>query len=92
MRKLFTVHFSVNGNQIDSISGNKLSHQTYGVVNNLWDLFAKWAFPIVSHVVCFHFISKCRDLQFNGDSEQQIFEKLFNGSFIYSEKFLPEIY
>ena len=30
-----------------------------------------------NHVVCVNFIRKRRDLQFNGDSEQQIFEKLF---------------
>ena len=40
-----------------------------------------------THVVWVNFIRKWRDLQFNVDSEQQIFEKLFNGRFIYSQSF-----
>ena len=37
------------------------------------------------------FILEWQDLQFKGDSEQQIFEKLFMTIFIYSSEFLPEI-
>ena len=33
------------------------------------------------------FIRERRDLQFNVDSERQFFEKLFHGSFIYSQSF-----
>ena len=40
-----------------------------------------------THVVCINFIHEWRDLQFNVDSERQIFKKLFHGSFIYSQSF-----
>ena len=40
----------------------------------------------ITHVVCIIFISERRDLQLNVDSEPQIFEKLFHGRFIYSQK------
>ena len=40
-----------------------------------------------THVVCVNFIHESRDLQFNVDSERQIFEKLFHGRFIYSQSF-----
>ena len=40
-----------------------------------------------THVVYVNFIHEQRDLQFNVDSERQIFEKLFHGSFIYSQSF-----
>ena len=40
-----------------------------------------------THVVCVNFIRERRDLQFNVDSERQFFEKLFHGSFIYSQSF-----
>ena len=43
-----------------------------------------------THVVCVNFIRERRDLEFNGDSERQIFEKLFHGSFIYSQSFCWE--
>ena len=39
------------------------------------------------HVVCFNFIRERRDLQFNADSQRQIFEKLFHCRFIYSQSF-----
>ena len=37
-----------------------------------------------THIVCVNFIREWVDLQFNVDSERQIFEKLFHGRFIYS--------
>ena len=40
-----------------------------------------------THIVCVNFIRKWWDLQFNVDSEQQIFEKLSHGRFIYSQSF-----
>ena len=40
-----------------------------------------------THVVCVNFIREWRDIQFNVDSERQIFEKLFHGNFIYSQSF-----
>ena len=40
-----------------------------------------------THIVCINCIGKWRDLQFNIDSERQIFNKLFHGSFIYSQSF-----
>ena len=40
-----------------------------------------------THVVYVNFIRDWRDLQFNDDSERQIFEKLFHGWFIYSQSF-----
>ena len=40
-----------------------------------------------THVACVNFIREWRDLQFNVDSERQIFEKLFLGRFIYSQSF-----
>ena len=40
-----------------------------------------------THVVCVNFIREWLDLQFNIDSERQIFEKLFHGRFIYSQSF-----
>ena len=43
-----------------------------------------------SRVVCVNFIRECRDLQFNVESEQQIFEKLFIADLLFSE-LLPEI-
>ena len=47
-------------------------------------------YGLASHttfVVCVNFIREWRDLQFNVDSERQIFEKLFRGRFIYSQSF-----
>ena len=41
----------------------------------------------ITHVVCVNFMREWRDLQFNVDSERQIFEKLFHGNFIYSQTF-----
>ena len=40
-----------------------------------------------TRVVCANFIREQRDLQFNVDSERQIFEKLFHDSSIYSQSF-----
>ena len=40
-----------------------------------------------THVVCVNFIRELRNLQFNVNPERQIFEKLFNGRFIYSHSF-----
>ena len=41
-----------------------------------------------THIVCVNFfICEWRDLQFNADSELQIFEKLFHGRSIYSQSF-----
>ena len=40
-----------------------------------------------THFVCVNFIHECRDLQFNVDSERQIFDKLLHGRFIYSQSF-----
>ena len=41
-----------------------------------------------TYVVCVNFIREWRDLQFNVDSERQIFEKFFHGRFlIYSQSF-----
>ena len=46
----------------------------------------------ITHVVWVSFIRECRNLKFNIDSEQQIFEKLFHGRFIYLlSELLPEI-
>ena len=42
------------------------------------------------HVVCANFIRVWRDLQFNVDSEQQIFEKLFSWQFYLLSELLPE--
>ena len=40
-----------------------------------------------THFECVNFIREWRDLQFNVDSERQIFEKLSHGRLIYSESF-----
>ena len=40
-----------------------------------------------THVVCVNFIREWRHLQFNVDSERQIFENLFHGRFIHSQSF-----
>ena len=40
-----------------------------------------------THVVCVNFIREWRVLQFNVVSELQIFETLFHGWFIYSQRF-----
>ena len=40
-----------------------------------------------THFVCVNFIREKRDLQYNVDSEQQIFEKIFHCRFIYSQSF-----
>ena len=37
--------------------------------------------------MCVNFILEWRDLQFNFDSERQIFEKIFHGRFIYTQSF-----
>ena len=44
-----------------------------------------------THVVCVNFIREWRNLQFNVDSERQIFEKLFHGRFNLLSEFLPEM-
>ena len=44
-----------------------------------------------THVACIDFICKWRDLQFNVDSQLQIFEILYHGRLIYSQEFLTEI-
>ena len=44
-----------------------------------------------THVVYVHFIREWWNLQFNVDSERQIFEKLFHGRYSDSQDFLPEI-
>ena len=44
--------------------------QDYGLVSH------------TAHVVCVNFISKQRYLQFNVDSERQIFKKFLHGNFI----------
>ena len=44
-------------------------------------------FSHTTHIMCVNFIREWRDLQFNVDSERQIFEKLFHGRFIYSQSF-----
>ena len=41
----------------------------------------------ITHFVCFNFIRKWRDVQFNVNPERQIFVKLFHGRFIYSQSF-----
>ena len=49
---------------------------------------------LVSHtayVVCVNLIHKWRDLQFNDDSERQIFRENFHGNFYLLSEFLPEI-
>ena len=49
---------------------------------------------LVSHsayVVCVNFIHKWRDLQFNVDSERQIFWETFHGNFYLLSEFFPEI-
>ena len=38
-------------------------------------------------IVCVNFIQEWQDLQFKVDFERQIFEKLFYGRFIYSQRF-----
>ena len=43
-----------------------------------------------TYVVRVTFIHKWRDLQFKVDSELQIIWKMLNGSFNYSQVFLPE--
>ena len=45
----------------------------------------------ITHVVCVNFVRKWWDLQFNVDSERQIFETLFHGNCILLSEFLPEI-
>ena len=40
-----------------------------------------------THAVNVNFIRERRELQFNVDSERQIFENLFHGNFIYSQSF-----
>ena len=46
-----------------------------------------WLASYSTHVECVNFKREWRDLQFNVASERQIFEKLFHGSFIYSQSF-----
>ena len=45
-----------------------------------------------THVVCVHFMHEWWDLQFNVDSERQIFETIFHGRNIYSELIAEEIF
>ena len=49
--------------------------QDYGIVSH------------ITHVVCGNFICEWRDLQFNVDSERQIYEKFLHGRLIYSQSF-----
>ena len=67
-----------------------LPNQTYAYIHN-WPLqpFSQdyGLASHITHVVCVNFIREWRDLQFNVDSEQQIFEKLFHGRFVYSQSF-----
>ena len=44
-----------------------------------------------TYVVCVNFIHKWRDLQFEVDSERQIFVETFYGNLIYFREFLLEI-
>ena len=44
-----------------------------------------------THVVCVNFIRERRDLQFNVDSERQIFWETFSWQFYLLSEFLPEI-
>ena len=39
------------------------------------------------HVVCVNFVREWWNLQFNVDSERQIFETFFHGSLFYSQSF-----
>ena len=41
----------------------------------------------ISHVECVNCIYQWRELQFNVESERQIFKKLFHRRFIYSQRF-----
>ena len=58
-----------------------------------WPLQPCEGYGLVSHtthVVCFNFIREWRNLQFNVVSERQIFEKLYNSRFIYSQRFIVQ--
>ena len=44
-----------------------------------------------THVAYVNFIHEWQHLQFNVDSEQQIFKKLFHGRFIYSQSFCQKL-
>ena len=61
--------------------------------NNNWPLQPlNQDYGLASHVVCVSFIREWRDLQFNADSDRQIFEKLFHGRLIYSQRKSPKKY
>ena len=59
---------------------NKISH--YNPSARIIDLVSH-----TTYVVCVNFLHEWRHLQFNIDSERQIFEKLFHVNVIYSQSF-----
>ena len=69
-------------------------HVIYTYIHN-WPLQQlSQDYGLASHitlVMCVNFIRERWDIQFNVDSERQIFEKLFHGSFILLSEILPEI-
>ena len=42
-----------------------------------------------SHYMCVNLMRERRAVHFNADSERQIFEKVFHGRFIYSQRNCP---
>ena len=75
----------------------KVGENKLGVIFCLTYIHNNWALQSFSqdyglashttHVVYVNFIRERRDLQFNVDSKRQIFEKLFHGSYIYTQRF-----
>ena len=84
--------------QIDNLLSNRSVLQFFiGWLAHIHTYIHNWALQPFSqdyglasnttHIVCVNFMREWRDLQFNVDSELQIFEKLFHGNFIYSQSF-----
>ena len=61
------------------------------IIGHLQPISQDYGLALATLVVCANFIRDWRDLQFNVDSERQIFEKLFLGYFNLLSEFLPEI-
>ena len=95
-RNIFLFSFwSLTWDGNPGLTSNKSTHYqlNYGDLKNISTFIHNWSLksfnqnydlaPHTAYVVCVNFI---RDLQFNVDSERQLFEKLFRDNFLYSRR------
>ena len=83
-QNFYCCHFQVQNYSIFQVEIVCVNIQTY-IITTLWSGLQPASHT--THVVYVHFKCEWRYLQFNVDSERQIFEKLFHGRLIYSQSF-----